>query len=243
LLTIFGTGLAPTTGVGASEMTNSLGGVTVTFTGAGAFNAPLLYVSSTQINFALPLLGGDQSAGTMTVNFNGQSSAARRIPLTYANPSVFVAQPSSANSLGVVALALNSDGSVNSATNPAQLGSTLSVFVNGLAQYYQATYETAPITGGLGWTVTDIIPSTPFVLQVNMQSPSALVNDFSCSGSVCGAAFTLSLLTGGGFGNQVSAVNGVSFGGVVYVKRNTDEKFTIRRCQRADLLGFAISND
>lgn len=220
LLTIFGTGLGPTTGVGASEMTNSLGGVTVTFTGAGTFNAPLLYVSSTQINFAVPLLGGDQSAGTMTVNFNGQSSAARRIPLTYANPSVFVAQPPSANSLGVAALALNSDGSVNSATNPAPLGSTLSVFVNGLALYYQATYETAPITGGLGWTVTGIIPSTPFVLQVNMQSPSALVNDFSCSGSVCGAAFTLNLLTGGGFGNQVSAVNGMSFGGVVYVKRN-----------------------
>jgi len=220
LLTIFGTGLGPATGAGAGEMTNSLGGVTVSFTGAGTFNAPLLYVSSSQINFAVPLLGNDQSAGTMTVNFNGQNSAARRIPLTYANPSVFVAQPPSANSLGVVALALNSDGSVNSATNPTPLGSTLSVFVNGLAEYFQATYQTAPINGGLGWTVTGIIPSTPFVLQVNMQSPSPLVNDFSCSGSVCGAAFTLNLLDGGGFGNQVSAVRGLSFGGVVFVKRN-----------------------
>jgi uncharacterized protein (TIGR03437 family) len=220
LLTIFGTGLGPTTGVGAGEMTNSLGGVTVSFTGAGTFNAPLLYVSSTQINFAVPLLDGDQSAGTMTVNSNGQSSAARRIPLTYANPSVFVAQPPGGNSLGVVALALNADGSMNSATNPAPLGSTLSVFVNGLAEYYQATYGTAPITGGLGWTVTGIVPSTPYVLQVNMQSPSPLVNDFGCSGSVCSAAFTLNLLTGGGFGNQVSAVSGQSFGGVVYVKQN-----------------------
>jgi uncharacterized protein (TIGR03437 family) len=220
LLTIFGTGLGPATGIGASEMTNSLGGVTVSFAGAGAFNAPLLYASSTQINFAVPLLGNDQSAGTMMVNFNGQSSAARRIPLTYANPSVFVAQPPSANSLGLMALALNSDGSVNSATNPAPLGSTISVFVNGLAEYYQATYQTALITGGLGWTVTGIIPSTPFVLQVKLQSPPTLVNDFSCSGSVCGAAFTLNLLDGGGFGGQLSAVSGLSLGGVVFVKRN-----------------------
>jgi uncharacterized protein (TIGR03437 family) len=220
LLTIFGTGLGPATGVGASEMTNSLGGVTVSFTGAGTFNAPLLYASSTQINFAVPLLGNDQSAGTMTVNFNGQSSAARRIPLTYANPSVFVAQPASANSIGIVALVLNADGSVNSAANPAPLGSTISVFVNGLSEYYEATYETAPITVGFGWTVTGIIPATPFVLQVNMQSPATLVNDFSCSGSVCSAAFTLNLLTGGGSGSQVSAVSGESFGGVAYVKRN-----------------------
>ncbi|MGA7236469.1 MAG: SBBP repeat-containing protein [Bryobacteraceae bacterium] len=220
LLTIFGTGLGPATGVGAGEMTNSLGGATVSFTGNGTYNAPLLYVSSSQINFAVPLLGSDQSVGTMTVNVNGQSSAALGIPLTYANPSVFLTQPASGNSLGFQAMALNADGSTNSATNPAPLGSTISVFVNGLSSYLQATYGSAPIAGGLGWTVTGIVPATTFVLQVNMQAPTTLVNDFACSGSVCEAAFTLNLLTGGGFGNQLSGVSGEAFGGLAYVKRN-----------------------
>jgi uncharacterized protein (TIGR03437 family) len=221
LLTIFGTNLGPTTGVSADELTNSLGGVTVSFAGAGTFNAPMLYASSTQINFAVPLFDYyQQSAGTMTVNFNGQGSAARSLALTYANPSLFLTQPPSGNSLGPIAMALNADGSVNSAANPAPLGSTVSVFVNGLAEYYQSTYASAPISGGLGWTVTDIIPATTFVLQVNMQSPPALVNDFACPTSVCTAAFTLNLLTAGGFGGQLSAVSGLSFGGVVYVKRN-----------------------
>jgi uncharacterized protein (TIGR03437 family) len=201
-------------------MTNSLGGVTISFTGNGTYNAPLLYVSSSQINFAVPLLGSDQSVGTMTVNINGQSSAALGIPLTYANPSVFLAQPESGNSLGFQAMALNADGSTNSPMNPAPLGSTISVFANGLASYFQATYGSAPITAALGWTVTGVVPATTFVLQVNMQAPATLVNDFSCSGSVCEAAFTLNLLTGGSFGNQITGVSGESFGGLVYVKRN-----------------------
>ena len=102
-------------------------------------------------------------------------------------------------------MALNADGSTNSATNPAPLGSTISVFVNGLSSYFQATYGSAPITAGLGWTVTGIVPATTFVLQVNMQAPATLMNDFSCPGSVCEAAFTLNLLTGGGFGNRLAA--------------------------------------
>jgi uncharacterized protein (TIGR03437 family) len=40
---------------------------------------------------------------------------------------------SASNQEGPVALALNADGSTNSPTNPAVLGSVISVFVNGLA--------------------------------------------------------------------------------------------------------------
>jgi uncharacterized protein (TIGR03437 family) len=178
-----------------------------------------LYASTRQINFAVPMLGGDQSEGAFTVNFNGQSSAARAIPLTYANPSLFSSAPVFSNSIGQEALAMNSDGSLNSSTNPALLGSNVSVFVNGLSSYYQATFATAAISAGLGWTVTSITPSTNYVLQVGMQSPATLVNDFACSGSICSAAFTLNLLTGGGFGSQLSSVTGLSFGGIVYVKR------------------------
>lgn len=54
LLTIFGTGLGPAAGESAPDnSTTSLAGVRISF---GSLSAPLLYVSSTQINFAVPLV-------------------------------------------------------------------------------------------------------------------------------------------------------------------------------------------
>jgi uncharacterized protein (TIGR03437 family) len=218
LLTILGTGLGPANGVGASGMTNSLGGVTVSFTGIGTFNAPLLYVSATQINFAVPLLAINQSSGTMTVNFNGLSSGGRGIPLTYTNPSVFLTQPASGNSLGLAAVALNMDGSTNSESNPAALGSSVSVFVNGLGA--NAQVNNGLLSASLGWSITNVAPATPFVAQVTMQVPSPLVNDFSCGTSVCAASFALNLLNGFASQAQLTGFTGESFGALVYVKRN-----------------------
>ena len=52
LLTIFGTGLGPATGLSAKNYsTTTLAGVSVSF---GSTLAPLLYVSSTQIDLAVP---------------------------------------------------------------------------------------------------------------------------------------------------------------------------------------------
>jgi uncharacterized protein (TIGR03437 family) len=215
LLTILGTGLGPTTGVSATNnSTTTLDGVDVS---VGSVSAPLLYVSSTQINFAVPLVS--QSPATMQLTVNGLNASPRELPLTFANPSLYLnaAQNSQANSPGPVALALNADGSLNSPTNPAQLGSTVSVFVNGLTP--DPLFNNAPLQlfTNNGWSVVDIVPANPFVQRVDLQVPSALVNNFSCpASSPCAASFTLSDLNSVSTGQAVSSI-GQAFGGIVYV--------------------------
>lgn len=182
LLSIFGSGL---------------GGATVNF---GSNSAPLLYVSPSQINLAVPLISTSVSFSAMQLQVNGVLSAAFDLPLTYANPSLFP-------------VTLNADGSVNSSTNPAHLGSTVSVFVNGLTPDPQINNAPLQLYTNNGWSVTNFAQATPYVLQVNLQAPSKLVNNFSCppAQSVCSASFTLFDVYSG------SEISGFGFGGSVYV--------------------------
>lgn len=215
LLTIFGTALGPATGVSASDnSTATLAGVSVNL---GSLSAPLLYVSSTQINFAVPLVDFSQTFATMQLTVSGATATPRQLPLTYtANPSLFLsnAQPQ-ANSLGSVVVALNADGSMNSSTNPAKLGSALSVFVNGLTPDPRFPHFPLQLSTINGWSVTGIAPANPFVLRVDLQVPSALVNNFSCA-SLCAIGFTLYDVGFVSVGQIVSG--GEAFGGVVYVR-------------------------
>jgi uncharacterized protein (TIGR03437 family) len=217
LLTILGTGLGPATPLTAPDnSTTTLGGVNISF---GSLSAPLLYVSSTQINFAVPPV--NQSPAAMQLTVNGLSAQPRGLPLTFANPTLFLnsAQASQATSFGPVALALNADGSLNSSTNPAQLGSTVSVFVNGIAP--DPPFNNAPLQlfTNYGWSVKDIAQETPFVMRVDLQVPSPLENNFSCSSSgLCIAGFTLSDVSNASVGQAVSSI-GEAFGGAVYVNR------------------------
>jgi hypothetical protein len=175
LLTIFGTGLGPAAGVAATNYsTTTLAGVSVSF---GSTLAPLLYVSSTQIDFAVP--GGyifpypafetGGVTGGMQITVNGASSSPpRALPTADVNPSLFSAT-------------LNADGSVNSFTNPAPRGSIISVFVNGLSNGY-AIFPPAPQLSSIdGWFVTSVVPVNPFVLAASIQTPSGLPFDASCA--------------------------------------------------------------
>ena len=192
LLTLIGTGLGPATGMAATDSsTTSLGGVTVTFDGVAA---PLLYVSSTQINVAAPanvLVGsrGVLSYSVMQVSMNGTAGTTRMLPLTANNPSLF------ADLSGIITqctvgsviyfsafqvFALNADGSVNSCSNPAKVGSTVSLFVNGMgAEGVEGpwTPSAVPVSVRLGrWSaeVTNVVAQTPFVWQVNVVAPEGL---------------------------------------------------------------------
>jgi uncharacterized protein (TIGR03437 family) len=225
LLTIFGTGLGPAAGVSATDnSTPLLAGVNIVFnSGASSIAAPLLYASSTQINFAVPLVPISASSAAIQLTVNGVAAPQRLLQLTFAAPSLFLnlAQTySSTNSLGFVALALNADGSVNSSNNPAAPGSALSVFVNGLTPDPQITTAPLLLFTNDGWSVTNAAQSTPFVLRVDLRVPSQLVNNFSCPppSSLCTASLTLFDVYGGSVGQSVSS-SSLAFGGVVYVNR------------------------
>jgi hypothetical protein len=56
-------------------------------------------------------------------------------------------------------------------------------------------------------------------MRVDLQVPTVLVGDLSCSPAYCSTRFTLNQGSGDG-GARTDAFSGVSFGGVVYVNRN-----------------------
>jgi len=67
--------------------------------------------------------------------------------------------------------------------------------------------------------VTGIVPENPFVLRVELQVPSVLVNDFACvTSSVCAAA--VALYEAGVVSPGQVVTGGEAFGGAVYVRRD-----------------------
>jgi uncharacterized protein (TIGR03437 family) len=203
LLTILGTGLGPEKAEMAGDnSTTTLGGVSVTF---GSEAAPLLYVSSSQINLAVPPLSLNSSDTEVQVTVNGVSSPRFRLPLTSANPGLFVEES--------FAVARNADGSRNSAVNPAPAGSVVSVFVNGLSAKSPVLYASG------GWSVKSSKQSSPFVLQVDLQVPAA-PTDLNCAlpnTASCIASFRVYDLTSYLDNLQPGAAGGLSFEGMLYI--------------------------
>ena len=217
LLTIFGTGLGPAQAQSASnDTTTTLGGVSVSF---GAASAPLLYVSSNQINLAVPAVSpGTGSA--MQVSVNGVTSPLLQFPIASANPRLFVVPGSyQTNFQQFEAVALNADGSVNSPANPAATGSVISVFVNGLSASQGFLVQPPMLYAGGGWTVMNSSQSTPFVLQVQLRIPSSSAN-FACqlaNTNACAASFKVYDLSSYLAISSAGGGTGLSFAGIVYV--------------------------
>jgi uncharacterized protein (TIGR03437 family) len=128
LVTLFGTGLGPQQGVQlqatlANPYPAEAAGATVTFDGAAA---PLLWVQDSQINVIAPweLTPGQNTA--VCVTYYSAKTNCLSWPVVEAAPAMLL------SSDGVHALARNQDGSVNSASSPAALGSIVTVFATGL---------------------------------------------------------------------------------------------------------------
>lgn len=147
LLTLYGTNLA------AAD-------TSVTFNG---IPAPILYTSSTQINLQVPYEIAGMTEVTMQVSSTQESFTLAVVPR---QPSIFLSPAAYTQPLfdqtvcngqavsGLQPLALNSDGTLNSCTNPAASGSTVTVFLNGLGL-------TAPAqtTGAISTTAVDLAPA------------------------------------------------------------------------------------
>ncbi|MDP9054539.1 MAG: hypothetical protein M3N93_09605, partial [Acidobacteriota bacterium] len=120
LMTLYGTGLGPSTPVvAAPDATGAwpteIGGFSVQFSGQGkVVSAPLLFASADQINFEVP------AGGLSTVVVVTPSG---KLPAMTMN---------AAASLGVFGV-LNADGSINSAFHPAQRSSIVSLYLTGLS--------------------------------------------------------------------------------------------------------------
>jgi uncharacterized protein (TIGR03437 family) len=130
LVSFYGAGLGPADALGAQlvngSVTNSLGGVQVLFNDVAA---PLLYVGPSQINAIVPSsVYGLNTATVQIVTPNGTLTGPT-LSVVPSEPEVFQNGPPMP--AGGAAVALNQDGSLNSAANPATGGSIVTVWATG----------------------------------------------------------------------------------------------------------------
>jgi uncharacterized protein (TIGR03437 family) len=137
VISIYGPGIGPSTAVSGVPAENglfpkSLGGVQVSINGV---LAPLLYASSTQINAQVPFVLTDPDNAAITINSVSSSIPVFRASVDQAIPGIF-------NNAGFAA-ALNQDGTLNSMTNPAKVGSIVSIWVTGTDTRYEIDGQVA----------------------------------------------------------------------------------------------------
>jgi uncharacterized protein (TIGR03437 family) len=191
----------------------------------GSLPATLLYASSNQINLAVPLAPEGPSGTAMQVMVNGVSAAPLTFPVTAAHPTLFLASPPTNPAFGgseLVVVALNTDGSLNSAANPAHLGSVVSVFVNGLTPDPLVASGPLVLYSGGGWSVTNFAQANPFVVQVSLRVPSSPAN-FACQAntSACVAGFQIFDINSYLVSNLgPGSTGGLTFGGELYVSQS-----------------------
>ena len=107
-----------------SPSSDSLAGTRVLFDG---IEAPLLYASSDQINLVAPFEIDGRKETSVQVLRGDSVAASLVIPVAPTAPAIFTALGSGVGQ----ASALNEDGSVNAASNPADRGSILVFFATG----------------------------------------------------------------------------------------------------------------
>jgi uncharacterized protein (TIGR03437 family) len=198
LISIFGSNLGPATPVQAPDGSPaSTGGVSITFDGAPA---QLLYASASQINVAvppppLPTTTSQKSATVMQLTYNG-ISVQRQFAFTASNLNLFADSstvlnpcpnvPSTSN--GYQAVAVNADGSANSCTNPAKLGSTVSLFAHGAGGFVSAPSPLVNLQAFIAYGCTALVTHTAlvtsFVYKLDVSLPASLA---ACAEVVNGA--------------------------------------------------------
>lgn len=160
LIAIFGQNIGPEAAglltVANGYAATSVGGVTVTIDGQ---NAPILYAGASQVTVQVPYNArpGTAAQGTarpVVLTYGTATPAQAQLDIVAAAPGVFTA---GGTGNGGAALVLNYDPvaqaySLNSATTPAKVGSTVVFFLTGEGDYASSVY--GPETGF-------IVPLTP----------------------------------------------------------------------------------
>jgi uncharacterized protein (TIGR03437 family) len=129
LVTFFGSGIGPAVAQqpSGSATSTELGGTSVLFDGTAA---PLLYAGSNQINAIVPYGVSGKTSTELTVTAQGKTIATVAQAVAAAAPAIFT-QNFSGSCAGAI---LNQDLSVNSPSNPAAMGTVISIFASGAGQ-------------------------------------------------------------------------------------------------------------
>ncbi len=198
LMTLYGTNLAPAASAPASialasgGLPASLNGVAITFNG---FAAPLLYTSGSQVNLQVPYEIAGQTQVTMQVASQSVSPAISESyilaavvlqPAVFLGPADFSALLADAATCGgqtlagLQPLAVNADGAINSCSNPAAPGSTVTIFLNGLG-----ITTPAQVTGAVA---SSTVAMSPPALLVPASGPAVDLPTSTLAGVISGVA-------------------------------------------------------
>ena len=185
---IYGAGLGPSTLAefqlnGSNTIAAQLAGTIVMFNGIAA---PLIYTSATQIGAIVPY-GVTGNTAQVAVSYGGQTSTAVTVAIAASAPGIFTLTETGAGQ----AAAVNQDGTINSAINPAKIGSFISLYATGEGQTTPAGVDGQLATSGLPHpllSVTATIGGQPAsvsyagaapgevagLMQVNVQIPAGI---------------------------------------------------------------------
>ncbi len=130
IVSLFGAAIGPPTPAGLALtnprlVANSLQGVQVFF---DSIPAPVLYASASQVNVVVPYSVAGKSTTEMQLEYLGVLSSVVTLQVAATTPGVFSIAGSGQ---GAAAILNASDGSVNSALNPAARGEWVSIFATG----------------------------------------------------------------------------------------------------------------
>jgi uncharacterized protein (TIGR03437 family) len=154
IVSLLGYGIGPATGVSATgpALSTELAGVQVSF---GGLPAPLLYVQSRVINAQVPWELAGQTSTTVLVSYPGVDSSGTPVAVGPSLPGVF----------GVN----NSDGTQNSASNPAKPGDFITVYGTG-----GGSTSPAGVTGAF-WPLSTPFPLLTLPVMVTVAGENAKV--------------------------------------------------------------------
>jgi uncharacterized protein (TIGR03437 family) len=164
VVVVYGSGLGPGTLTAApsGSPTAQVANASLLFNGVAG---EMLYASSRQLSAIVPA-GLSGSTVTVTAVYGDIESTSSFLALAQAAPALFTAS----NAGSGQAEALNQNGSLNSAANPAVAGSTVTLFATGIA----AGSILSVTIQGVSAAVQSVSTTTPGVAQISVQIPTGL---------------------------------------------------------------------
>ncbi|MBI3666399.1 MAG: hypothetical protein HY236_09290 [Acidobacteria bacterium] len=189
IVTVFGAGVGPAQLVRSSNFATDLASARVRFNDTAA---PLIFARYDQVAAVVPYALDGATSAQVTLEFSGNTSNAITVPVAAASPGLFTVD-SSGRGQGAI---LNQDTTLNSAANPAALGSVVVLYATGGGQTdppgVDGTLATAPypklklpvtVTMGGQLATIEYAGAAPGlvagVIQVNARVPPGITPDNS----------------------------------------------------------------